>query len=161
MKYKIDKGGKPAYLQLYNQIKKDIITNAYTFKSKLPSKRVLSEEFGVSIITVEHAYDLLVQEGYVEAKARSGYYVIYKKDDFLSHLVDEQEIVQTDFSQFQTYLEFHQRCMQFRFALNLALLNQTQVGGRRTNGTIDPDNKLVWTTRTPALFFRSLKPRVA
>lgn len=102
MKYKIDKGGKPVYLQLYNQIKKDIITNAYTFKSKLPSKRILSEEFDVSIITVEHAYDLLVQEGYVEAKARSGYYVIYKKADFLSHLVDEQEVVQTDFSQFET-----------------------------------------------------------
>lgn len=102
MKYKIDKGVKPAYLQLYNQIKKDIITNAYTFKSKLPSKRVLSEEVGVSIITVEHAYDLLIQEGYVETKAKSGYYVVYKKDDFLSQMVDEQEIVQTDFSQLET-----------------------------------------------------------
>ena len=63
MKYNIDKSGKPAYLQIYNQIKQDIITNAYTFQSKLPSKRVLKEEFGVSIITIEHAYDLLIQEG--------------------------------------------------------------------------------------------------
>lgn len=73
MKYKIEKGGKPAYLQIYNQIKRDIVNNAYAFNSKLPSKRVLSEEFGVSVITIEHAYDLLVQEGYVESKAKSGY----------------------------------------------------------------------------------------
>lgn len=96
MKYKIEKGGKPAYLQIYNQIKGDIVNNAYDFNAKLPSKRVLSEEFGVSIITIEHAYDLLIQEGYVESKAKSGYYVVYRKDDFLSQSFNEEQIIQTD-----------------------------------------------------------------
>ena len=101
MKYNIDKSGKPAYLQIYNQIKQDIITNAYTFKSKIPSKRLLSAEFGVSIITVEHAYDLLIQEGYVESKPKSGYYVIYRKDDFLSQSYDEQERISIDFDKIE------------------------------------------------------------
>ncbi len=106
MKYNIDKSGKPAYLQIYNQIKQDIITNAYTFQSKLPSKRVLKEEFGVSIITIEHAYDLLMQEGYVESKAKSGYYVVYRKDDFLSQSFDEKEILQPDLDKLENTNDF-------------------------------------------------------
>ena len=106
MKYKIEKGGKPAYLQIYNQIKRDIVNNAYAFNSKLPSKRVLSEEFGVSVITIEHAYDLLVQEGYVESKAKSGYYVIYRKDDFLSQSFDEKEILQPDLEKLENANDF-------------------------------------------------------
>lgn len=38
----------------------------------------------MSVITVEHAYDILCDEGYVEARQRSGYFVVYKRDDFLS-----------------------------------------------------------------------------
>ena len=34
---------------------------------------------------VEHAYELLCEEGYAEARARSGYFVIYQKDDFISN----------------------------------------------------------------------------
>ena len=83
MKYDIEKSQRPKYLQIYKQIKTDIIKNAYPFGSKLPSKRILSEELGISVITIEHAYELLVQEGYIEPKAKSGYYVIYKQDDFI------------------------------------------------------------------------------
>lgn len=97
MKYTFVKGEKPIYLQLYNQIKKDIVSGAYSFNSKLPSKRILSEEIGVSVITIEHAYDLLIQEGYIESKNRSGYYVIYKQDDFISQSGLEQEVVNVDF----------------------------------------------------------------
>ena len=90
MKYDIEKSQKPKYLQIYKQIKADIITNAYPFNAKLPSKRILSEELSVSVITIEHAYQLLIQEGYIESKAKSGYYVIYKQDDFLSQQTFEE-----------------------------------------------------------------------
>jgi GntR family transcriptional regulator/MocR family aminotransferase len=86
MKYKIVLGHSPAYLQLYNQIKKDIVAKAYPYGAKLPSKRLLAEETGVSVITIEHAYELLVSEGYAESKQRSGYYVIYRERDFISHV---------------------------------------------------------------------------
>lgn len=86
MKYSIDKNSKKAaYLQLYEQLRRDIEAGAYPFGAKLPSKRILSEEIGMSVITVEHTYALLFEEGYVEPRERSGYFVIYKEGDFLSH----------------------------------------------------------------------------
>lgn len=85
MKYSInEKDSKFAYLQIYEQIKKDIVSGALSFGSKLPSKRLLCEETGVSVITIEHAYSILCDEGYIEAKERSGYFVIYKESDFIS-----------------------------------------------------------------------------
>ncbi|MBE6672521.1 MAG: PLP-dependent aminotransferase family protein [Ruminococcaceae bacterium] len=85
MKYSITEDGKAAYLQLYEQLRRDIVSGVYPHGGKLPSKRLLAEETGVSVITVEHAYGILCDEGYVEARQRSGYYVIYRESDFISH----------------------------------------------------------------------------
>ncbi|MCH3973330.1 MAG: PLP-dependent aminotransferase family protein [Oscillospiraceae bacterium] len=52
--------------------------------SKLPSKRILAEEMGLSVVTVQHAYSLLGDEGYIESRQRSGYFIIYQKSDFMS-----------------------------------------------------------------------------
>ena len=81
MKYIIDKSKRPAYLQLYHQIRDDIIAENYPYNTKLPSKRTLAEETGVSTITVEHAYALLCDEGYVEARERSGFVIVFRKSD--------------------------------------------------------------------------------
>ena len=81
MKYVIDHEKRPVYLQLYSQLRDDIINGVYAYNSKLPSKRGLAEETGVSTITVEHAYALLCDEGYAEGRARSGYVVIFRKAD--------------------------------------------------------------------------------
>ncbi len=81
MKYIIDTEKRPVYLQLYNQIRDDIVNEVYPYNSKLPSKRSLAEETGVSTITVEHAYALLCDEGYVEGRARSGFIVTFRKAD--------------------------------------------------------------------------------
>lgn len=81
MKYIIDKEKRPAYLQLYNQIRDDIASEILQFNSKLPSIRSLADELGISTITVEHAYSLLCDEGYVESRERSGFVVIFRKSD--------------------------------------------------------------------------------
>jgi len=81
MKYVIDKTKHPVYLQLYNQIRNDIISEYYPYNTKLPSKRSLADDANVSTITVEHAYALLCDEGYVEARERSGYVVIFRRSD--------------------------------------------------------------------------------
>ena len=75
----IDRENRPVYLQLYKQIRDDIVAQHYPYNTKLPSKRALAEEIGVSTITVEHAYSLLCDEGYVEARERSGFVVIFRK----------------------------------------------------------------------------------
>ena len=81
MKYVIDKQNRPAYLQLYRQIREDITAGYYAYRTKLPSKRNLAAETGVSTVTVEHAYALLCDEGYVEARQRSGYLVVFRSSD--------------------------------------------------------------------------------
>lgn len=81
MKYVIDKERRPVYLQIYNQIREDIINEILRYNTKLPSIRALSEEMGVSTVTVEHAYALLCDEGYIEAKERSGFVVSFRKKD--------------------------------------------------------------------------------
>lgn len=86
MKYRVDKTeGKAAYIQLYEQLRKDIAEGVYGYGTKLPSKRIFAEESGVSVVTVEHTYELLCDEGYVESRQRSGYYVIYRESDFISN----------------------------------------------------------------------------
>ncbi len=82
MNYTIDKTNHtPAYLQLYRHVRDDIIGEIYPWGTKLPSKRIVADELGVSIVTVEHAYALLCDEGYAEARERSGYFVCFRTDD--------------------------------------------------------------------------------
>lgn len=88
MNYTIEKGNGPAYLQLYKYLRNDIVNGVFGYNTKLPSKRILAEEVGVSTITIEHAYALLCDEGYAEARERSGYFVIFQeKDGFASAVV--------------------------------------------------------------------------
>jgi len=77
MKYCIQPNAQRAYLQLYEQLREDIVSGLLPYGHRLPSKRLLSEEVGVSIITVEHAYALLCDEGYAQARQRQGYYVTF------------------------------------------------------------------------------------
>jgi len=81
MKYKIDWDQHPVYLQLYHQIKEDIVNGTLGYHSKLPSKRLLALETKTSTVTVEHAYNLLCEEGYVESRERSGFFVIFQKGE--------------------------------------------------------------------------------
>ena len=81
MKYTVDKNNRPVYLQIYKQIRQDIIDGLYPLGTKLPSMRLLCDELSVSTITVDHAYALLCDEGYVESRERSGFTVIFRKSD--------------------------------------------------------------------------------
>ena len=88
MKYLIDKTNRPVYLQIYKQIRQDIVNGIYPLGAKLPSIRLLADELAVSSVTVDHAYALLCDEGYVESRERSGFVVIFRKDDRFA-LTDE------------------------------------------------------------------------
>ena len=70
-----------AYLRLYQSLRRDIVAGVYPYGSKLPSKRNIAFEKGVSTVTVEHAYALLADEGYIEPRERSGYFVVFRVDD--------------------------------------------------------------------------------
>lgn len=66
---------QPKYEYLYRCIRADIRAGTLPPGMRLPSKRALAEHLAVSVSTVEHAYDTLASEGYVEARPGSGFYV--------------------------------------------------------------------------------------
>ena len=58
-------GSDSLYEYLYKCIKKDIIEGRIKAMEKLPSKRSFAKNLGISVITVEGAYDQLMAEGYI------------------------------------------------------------------------------------------------
>lgn len=65
----------PLYVQLYQSIKSDITTGSIKAGERLPSLRSLSQSLGISITTVQLAYNQLLVEGYTVSRPQSGYYV--------------------------------------------------------------------------------------
>ena len=72
---------KPEYLKLYEFLRDEITRGAWPYGARLPSRRQTALDRGLSAITVEHSYELLCQEGYAQARPRSGYYVAYRQSD--------------------------------------------------------------------------------
>jgi GntR family transcriptional regulator/MocR family aminotransferase len=84
------------YLELYEEIKRDIVLGIYKTGEKLPSKRVLAQDRGVSVITVEHTYSLLAEEGYIEARERSGYVVLFSEGDYFTGALPKKKVVKDE-----------------------------------------------------------------
>ncbi len=68
------KSKTPLHIQLYQAIKEEIVSS-YKIGDKLPSIRKVASLYNLSKNTVESAYSQLYAEGYVESRAKSGYYV--------------------------------------------------------------------------------------
>lgn len=106
MKYIIQENDHaPAYIQLYKQVRDDIVAGVYPHNTKLPSKRIIADEVGISTITVEHAYALLCDEGYVESKERSGFFVIFRADDGFA-VTSTKGMPQAHHTHTDTHVEF-------------------------------------------------------
>ncbi|MBE5868652.1 MAG: GntR family transcriptional regulator [Lachnospiraceae bacterium] len=60
------------YLQLRNQIIMGIATSSLREGDSLPSVRQLAEEIGINMHTVNKAYTVLRQEGYLKVDRRRG-----------------------------------------------------------------------------------------
>ena len=57
-------GSDSMYEYLYKCIKNDILQGTLQAGEKLPSKRSFAKNLGISVITVENAYEQLIAEGY-------------------------------------------------------------------------------------------------
>ena len=71
------------YEKIYALLKTEILSGAYPYGARLPSKRTLAEENGVSLSTAETALDILRSEGYIDSAERSGFFCAYRESDFL------------------------------------------------------------------------------
>lgn len=67
--------GTPLYVAIYRQLRQQIQSGELTAGSKLPSKRAMALQLGVSVNTVDGAYSQLQSEGFVESRPKSGFYV--------------------------------------------------------------------------------------
>ncbi|HFD13728.1 MAG TPA: PLP-dependent aminotransferase family protein [Epsilonproteobacteria bacterium] len=105
------KSKTPLHIQLYEAIKEDIVTN-YKVDDKLPSIRKVATLYNLSKNTVESAYSQLYAEGYMESRAKSGYYVselffdnFHKKDTTSQTPVTTPKAYKYDFFPAQLHKE--------------------------------------------------------
>ena len=70
-----DIGSDSLYEHLYKCIKSDIITGILKPGEKMPSKRSFAKNLGISVITVENAFEQLISEGYLYSIAKKGFFV--------------------------------------------------------------------------------------
>src|SRR5438132_2669728 len=70
------------YLQVAEGLEKMIGEDTLRIGDKLPSVRVLSEEYGISMGTAFQAYYHLEGKGLIEARPKSGYYVRFNNKRF-------------------------------------------------------------------------------
>ena len=69
-------GEKPLYEQLYDSLSAQIRSGTLQAGDRLPGKRSLASQLAVAVNTVDTAYQMLVAEGYLEARERSGFFVL-------------------------------------------------------------------------------------
>ena len=68
------------YLQLRNQIIMGIATSQFREGDSLPSVRQLADSIGINMHTVNKAYTVLKQEGYVKVDRRRGAVIAIDED---------------------------------------------------------------------------------
>ena len=73
---------EPLYQQLYGAIVRQIRSGALAVGEKMPGKRSLASQLAVSVNTVDTAYQMLVAEGYLESRPRSGFFVQHVPEVF-------------------------------------------------------------------------------
>ncbi len=107
----------PLYLALYNAVRNDITEGTLKGGRKLPSKREMARNNAVSVITVENAYALLLSEGYIFSREKSGYFVcdifnprgLSRNDDPPASentgVIEKEDALLADFSVSQTPAE--------------------------------------------------------
>ncbi|MFT4618821.1 MAG: DNA-binding GntR family transcriptional regulator [Dinoroseobacter sp.] len=66
----------PKYERAYRSILKRLKDGRYPVGGRVATEAELSEQFGVSRVTIRRALDMLVQDGYVESRQGSGYRVV-------------------------------------------------------------------------------------
>lgn len=79
---------------LYNSIKTQILDGTLTANEKLPSKRNLAANLGLSVITVQNAYGQLISEGYIYSIEKKGFFVTDLNLDFEKKFIQQNKIIQ-------------------------------------------------------------------
>ena len=82
---------EPIYRQIRAQVIEAIATGELSPGDPLPSVRSLARDLGVNLHTVNKAYAVLRDEGYIIMRGRSGAFVADIRDSPAHHLTAEQD----------------------------------------------------------------------
>lgn len=74
---------EPIYVQIANQIKKQIINQQLKPGESLPSIRKLAADLHISVITTKRAYDELEKEGFIVTVVGKGCFVSRENMEFI------------------------------------------------------------------------------
>lgn len=72
--------GIPIYLQILLYIKRGIVAGTIKDNDELPSRRVLSALLGVNPNTVQKAYRMLEEEGYIQSRSGAKSYMVLSEE---------------------------------------------------------------------------------
>ena len=87
---------RPLYEQIVSQIKTQIMSGELKAGEALPSIRSLAKSLQISILTVQKAYDILQEDGFIETTAGKGCYVSVQNQDF--YLEEQQKKIERCFN---------------------------------------------------------------
>ena len=88
----IDKSRKiKLYFQLYNELANAIKSGALQSGEQIPSIRIISSELNISRNTVTKAYQMLEDDGYIRASAKSGFYVLGVGERYKHRILKKEE----------------------------------------------------------------------
>ena len=79
----------PIYIQIKNQIIEGIAKGEIDKAEELPSVRALAEDIGINMHTVNKAYNILKDEGYIKIDRRKGAIVSLNLDNSKEKFRDE------------------------------------------------------------------------
>ena len=88
---------KPIYEQIRTQIKTMIMSGELKAGDALPSIRALARSVHISVLTVQKAYDLLQEDGFIETTAGKGCFVSVQNQDF--YLEEQQKKIEEHFTE--------------------------------------------------------------
>ncbi len=91
-----NKASRPLYEQIVSQIKAQIINGELKAGEALPSIRSLAKSLQISVLTVQKAYDILQEDGFIETTAGKGCYVSVQNQDF--YLEEQQKKIESCFN---------------------------------------------------------------
>ncbi len=141
-----DRGKTPLYEYLYNCIKNDILEGNIAPYEKLPSKRDMAKNHGISVITVENAYAQLLVEGYIFSKEKKGYFA---SEIVGQHIEKENVSYDAPKSKKQWLVNFNSNHIMydsFPFATWSKIMRKTLLD-EENSFLSSPDPKGVWELR--------------
>lgn len=81
----------PLHRQLYEELRRAILTGRLLPRQRIPSTRELAKSLGISRTTVTQSYEQLLSEGYLETFVGSGTFVCAQLPDDLLHSTPVEE----------------------------------------------------------------------